>query len=538
MGAIVLKGATVYDPAHHAGPKTRDIWMDHGKIIRPGSTKKIDRTFSLAGDIVMPGGVEMHCHIVGPKVNFGRRFFPEFDPLDRFGPIHGTRATGRLFAGIGTTTAVDAAIPPLLARHAHLEMADTPLVDKACYLLFDNNHFVLDALRDQRTTELDAYLAWALHAGRGYGIKLVNPGGIENWKQISRKTLHELEEPVPGFGVSPHAIVRGLAAAADRMKLRHGVHIHCNNLGVPGNVQTTLATMKALDGARGHFAHIQFHSYGGTPNDPNSFRSAVAEIIDYIKDHPNISVDVGHIHPGRALSMTGDAPFSQVLHQLTGGRWYAADTEQESSCGVVPVEYRPQKSLVHAVQWAIGLEWYLLMPDPWRLAMTSDHPNGGAFTRYPEMIELLMSKDARREAMSQMPADLATRTQLADIDREYTLEEIAIITRAAPARLLGLDSKGHLGVGADADVAVYRPTEHVADMFSHPRYVFKSGQLVAENGEIRHEPLGQTFTIGPSYDEGVVPRIKEWFEKSYSIQFSHYAIGPTELPPPLQVETS
>ncbi|MBY0586481.1 formylmethanofuran dehydrogenase subunit A [bacterium] len=531
MGAIVLKGATLYDPSHEGGAQRRDLWIDRGKIVRPGSVKKVDRTFDLTGDIVMPGGVEMHCHIVGPKVNLGRRFFPEFDPDDRMGPIHGTRATGRLFAGIGTTTAVDAAIPPLLARHAHLEMTDTPLIDKACYLLFDNNHFVLDALRENRLSELDAYLGWTLSAARGYGIKLVNPGGIENWKQISRKTLHELEEPVPGFGVSPHTIVRGLAAAADRLKLRHSVHIHCNNLGVPGNVQTTLSTMKALDGARGHFAHIQFHSYGGSPDDPTSFCSAVPQLIEYVREHPNISVDVGHIHPGRALSMTGDAPFSQVLHQLTGGRWYAADAEQESSCGVLPIEYRPQKSLVHAVQWAIGLEWYLLMPDPWRLAMTSDHPNGGAFTRYPEMIELLMSRDARQEAMSRMPADLKSRTHLAEIDREYTLEEIAIITRGAPARLLGLDSKGHLGVGADADIAVYRPSSDHVRMFGEPRYVFKAGQLVAENGVIRAEPLGQTFTMNTGFDDGVVPRIKDWFEKSYSIQFSHYSLREEDFPP-------
>jgi formylmethanofuran dehydrogenase subunit A len=533
MGAIALTNAIVYDPANHQGPMVRDIWMDGGKIIPPGSTSKVDRTIDLDGDIVMPGGVEMHCHIVGPKVNLGRRFFPEFDPNDRFGPIHSTRATGRLFAGIGTTTAVDAAIPPLLARHAHLEMADTPLVDKACYLLFDNNHFVLDALRAESPSELDAYLGWGLAAARGYGIKIVNPGGIENWKQISRKTLHELDEPVPGFGVSPHGIVRGLSAAAERLGLRHGVHIHCNNLGIPGNVQTTLATMKALDGARGHFAHIQFHSYGGSPEDPTSFRSAVPQLVEYIENHPNVSIDVGHIHPGRALSMTGDAPFSQVLHQLTGGRWYAADAEQESSCGVLPVEYRPQKSLVHAVQWAIGLEWYLLMPDPWRLAMTSDHPNGGAFTRYPEMIALLMSKDARREAMSQMPKDLASRTTLAEIDREYSLEEIAIITRAAPARLLGLDSKGHLAIGADADVTVYRPLNDKVEMFGQPRYVFKAGQLVAERGEIRQEGPGQTFTFAARYDDGVLPRIQDWFERSYSVQFSHYPLREDELTPPI-----
>ena len=207
---------------------------------------------------------------------------------------------------------------------------------------------------------------------------------------------------------------------------------------------------------------------------------------------------------------------------------------------MLPIEYKPQKKLVHAVQWAIALEWYLLMEDPWRMAMTSDHPNGGAFTRYPEMIHLLMDKAARREAIAQMPADLAARSIVADLDREYSLHEIAIITRAAPARMLGLKTKGHLGPGADADVAVYLPSENRTEMFSRPKYVFKAGHLVAQDGEIKDEQWGRTFVTQPTVDPEGVVKIKQWFEKSYSLQFANYAIGPHEMKSmvPISVATS
>ena len=538
MPELRLKGGTVYDPVHDIKGEKRDLWIDKGRIVdAPPSGTKAHRTIDVTGYVVMPGGVEMHCHIAGPKVNIGRRFFPEFDPRNPLGPIHSTRATGRLFAGIGYTTAFDAAIPPLMARHAHLELNDTPIIDKGCYLLFDNNHYVLDALRENRLNDLDNYLGWAMQAARGFAVKLVNPGGVENWKEVSRKTLRELDEPVKEFGVSPRTIVRELASAVDRLGLPHAAHIHANNLGIPGNVKTTRQTMESLDGHRGHFAHLQFHSYAGHESDPASFASAVPELVEYIKAHPNITFDVGHIHPGQALSMTGDAPFSQVLHRLTGGRWYAADGEQESSCGVLPIEYKPQKKLVHAVQWAIALEWYLLMDDPWRMAMTSDHPNGGAFTRYPEMIHLLMDKAARREAIAQMPVDLASRSVVADLDREYSLHEIAIITRAAPARMLGLKSKGHLGPGADGDVAVYLPSDNRTEMFSRPKYVFKAGQLVAQEGEIKAEGFGRTFTSQPDFDAEAVGSIKQWFERSYSLQFANYGIGPNEFAPPTPISS-
>ncbi len=47
---------------------------------------------------------------------------------------------------------------------------------------------------------------------------------------------------------------------------------------------------------------------------------------------------------------------------------------------------------MHALQWAIGLEWYLLVEDPWRVAMSTDHPNGGSFLAYPQIIRLLMDR--------------------------------------------------------------------------------------------------------------------------------------------------
>jgi formylmethanofuran dehydrogenase subunit A len=44
----------------------------------------------------------------------------------------------------------------------------------------------------------------------------------------------------------------------------------------------------------------------------------------------------------------------------------------------VPITYK-EKSLVHALQWAIGLEWLLLVQDPWCIALSTDHPNGNSF---------------------------------------------------------------------------------------------------------------------------------------------------------------
>ena len=144
------------------------------------------------------------------------------------------------------------------------------------------------------------------------------------------------------------------------------------------------------------------------------------------------------------------------------------------------------EELVHALQWAIGLELFLLSRDPWRIVLSTDHPNGGSFLSYPQLIRLLMDRDFRNEQLRRANKQAMQRTVLLDdLDREYTLEEIAIITRAGPARLLGLRDKGHLGVGADADVTIYDDRADREEMFAAPRYVIKGGRVVVRDGELR-----------------------------------------------------
>jgi formylmethanofuran dehydrogenase subunit A len=112
--------------------------------------------------------------------------------------------------------------------------------------------------------------------------------------------------------------------------------------------------------------------------------------------------------------------------------------------------------------------------DPWRVAMSTDHPNGGSFLAYPQIIRLLMDRTHRQDVLKTVNPRVAEQSLLKDLDREYTLGEIAIITRAGPARMLGLSHKGHLGPGADADITIYSPHENRETMFELPKFVIKS----------------------------------------------------------------
>ena len=536
MSRLCIKGGHLVDPTHGVD-EVRDVWIDGGKVVAapddPGA--RADRTIDARGYVVMPGGVDVHCHIAGPKVTAARALRPERardqEGVHRanglrsgaMGDVPSTYSTGYKYAGLGYTTAVDAAVPPLGARHARLELADTPVIDKAFLALMGNNHYVMERVREGDRGGLRDYMAWLLGATGAYGVKIVNPGGVERWKQ-GGGNVSTLDDVIEYFEVTPRQILTGLAEAADALSLPHPVHVHGLNLGLPGCASTMVETMRALDGHRAHLAHAQFHSYGGTLEKPGRIDSQVTMLADYVNAHANLTVDVGQVIFGEATSMTADGAVGQFLHGVTGRKWLSTDVELETGCGVVPITY-DDKNHVHALQWAIGLEWFLRVDDPWKVAMSTDHPNGGSFLAYPEIIALLMDRGHRGDVLAKLPEKARARTGLAELDREYTLSEIATITRAGPARILGMADKGHLGVGADADVTIYLPHDDKRVMFSLPRYVLKGGEIALDDGEPREVADGRPLNVAPAYDDASLSRIKSFYDDRSTVRFANFGGG-------------
>ena len=157
-----------------------------------------------------------------------------------------------------------------------MEMGDTPIVDKGGYAMLGNDDFLLrlmDAGADQKL--INDYVAWIFHATQCIAIKVVNPGGISAFKFNARNL--DVDEPHPHYNVTPRDILATLTRALHELSIPHPLHVHASNLGIPGNVVSTLATMDAADGLPIHLTHIQFHSYG-TEGD-RKFSSAAARIV-------------------------------------------------------------------------------------------------------------------------------------------------------------------------------------------------------------------------------------------------------------------
>lgn len=526
---LLIKNGKVYDPLNGIEGEVKDIHIKDGKIVEKLEENEFE-VIDATGKIVAPANIDIHSHIAGPKVNSARLMRPEDhlrDPVKRKGNLRSgcgfsiptTFVTAYRYLLLGYGTVMDPAVPPIKARHAFEELEDMPVIDKGVFVLMGNNNILYYLIKKGDMKAAKLFAAWLLKSTGGYAIKVVNPGGTDSWKW--GKIFNSLQDETP-WGIKPKVVVELLNEVAEEFKLPHPVHLHTYNLGIPGNYKAVLETLSLFKDSRLHLTHLQFFSYGG--DSWSNFKSESVKVAEALSQCEGITADMGQIIFEETTTMTADTPWEFTLFKLVGGRWSSADVELETGGGIVPYRYR-MNNMVNAVQWAVGLELALLL-GPWKMLMTTDHPNGGPFYFYPEVIKWLTSAEARKEIIERLPPKVKKRIYLHTIDREFSLSEMIVMLSAAPAKVLGLRNKGHLGPGADADIVIYDAKETIYETLSSVNYLIKDGNIVVKGGEIVNADLeGKVIRVDTGVDDSALTReVQELFDKFYSVRFSNYKV--------------
>ena len=241
-----------------------------------------------------------------------------------------------------------------------------------------------------------------------------------------------------------------------------------------------IATIEAARGKPLHLAHLQFYSYGSRGQARLLFGGGAARRGSQFAN-PNVTVDVGQVMFRQTVTISLDVVRQYSAIDTASPKKSVIFDGDTNGAGIVPFNYR-SNNFYNAVQWAAGLELFLLINDPMRVFFTTDHPNGAPYTTYPDLFALIMSREERAKKLAELPEAAVELTTLPSITREYTFNEIATMTRVAPAKILGLPDRGHLGPGALADVAVYNDDRDRAAMFRFAHLVFKDGDLVVRDG--------------------------------------------------------
>jgi formylmethanofuran dehydrogenase subunit A len=524
---IRLKGGHIIDPANGRN-ETGDIYFDKGRIVEAPADPESVETYDVTGKIVMAGAIDIHSHIASGSVNLSRLLLAELHEGMEPHPGHlpfstarwSTYETGRLYAQMGYTTVVEPALLPPDGVNAHLQLADTPFIDRAALAVLGNEDFLLRLLRDgESETALDDYVAWNVAQAKCLGVKVINAGGAAAFKENVRS--FGLDDVVPSYGLTSRQILQPLLASVNRLGIPHPLHVHCNNLGMAGSFVTAIETMEAASGLPIHLAHLQFYGYG--TEGRRKFSSASALLAEAVAFHKNVTVDVGQVMFGQTVTVSAD-----VLRQYASRasampkKWILWEGDGNGG-GILPYRYEPT-SFYNAVQWAVGLELFLLIDDPWRVFFTTDHPNGAPFTTYPQILHLLMDAGERGRWIERLPKAAMQMSMLPQLTREYDLYEVAIMTRAAPARLLGLPDRGQLGIGAVADIAVYTDKADKTAMFEAADYVFKDGELIVEHGKAKPYRFGRTHYLRPAYDAQIETWLGKYYQSEYGIAADAFAV--------------
>ena len=197
-------------------------------------------------------------------------------------------------------------------------------------------------------------------------------------------------------------------------------------------------------------------------------------------------------------------------------KWICMDIECDGGCGLVPFRYR-DRNFVNALQWAIGLELFLLVEDPWRIFLTTDHPNGAPFTIYPQLIRLLMDRSLpRRHAGRRSTGRGGRRAPWASLDariqpgrdRHHHARRARPASSASPIAAISAP-------GAVADIAVYtRAGRQGARMFATPRLRVQGRPARRARRRARRDASGAPpMSARPEFDRAIERRLRDHFER-------------------------
>ena len=525
----------VFDPTQDLNGQKTDIYVDNGIIVKPNPSEfyKYKTVYDASDLIVMAGAIDIHSHIAGGNVNNARLLSPEIHSnflkqnlnrkknLPGFNSRWTSEGTGYRYAEMGFTTVVEPAVLPINSFLTHLELEKIPMIDKAGLAILGNDSFLLESMHKKKGQNfLNDYVAYTLNSTKCLGLKVINAGGAEFFKKGGE--TFNLDDVVPSYGVTSRQILTALNKANEDLKVKHPLHVHCNNLGVPGNIKTILETIKTAEGRRMHLAHVQFYGYDNAGK--RGFSSGSVQLAEAVNKNKNITVDVGQVMFKPTVTISSDILRQfEARNNANPKKWIINEVE-DGGGGIVPYQYK-SKNFVNSLQWLIGLEIFLMIKDPSKVFFTTDHPNGAPFTSYPELFRLLMDYEFRLEKISKINQESLKFSFLKDIKRTYSMYDIAIMTRSSPAKILGLKDRGSLKSGCIADISVYDPKKKIDQMFQSAKYVFKNGNEIVRNGKILKYFKSSTIAIDIKYEKSITKDLQNWINRFYSLDVDDFKVN-------------
>ncbi|MBN1827701.1 MAG: amidohydrolase family protein [Deltaproteobacteria bacterium] len=426
---LIIRNGTVVDPANNRCG-IFDVGIAAGRIAaveREIPASPSCKVYDAGGRLVMPGLVDTHVHLTPPRRSIGFK----------------------MLAQAGVTTALDCSglVPDIIEGMARNGSGINVAVLNR--LVPGDTVSVPNAGK----TEIESFIERSLLEG-ALGIKLL--GGH-----------------IP---LTPEATANAIELAN---RQRCYAAFHCGSTKNGSNLLGLQDALELTGENHLHICHVNAYCRGYTHSSPvwESYialrelaqrRRLVSEshIAPYNSCGARLDASVPRSHVTRASLIAGgyDPTAEGLKESVRNGH---CKVQRITETGVVYAD--PEEGL--ALLQRYNFEVMISFPVNHRstaFLMATEKDNGGRF------IVTALSTDG-----GGIPRNFLLSHGLSLVKFEaLTIEEFVTKSAWKPALMLGLHSKGHLGEGADADIAVVDYEEQRADL------VIAGGQIIAEQGEV------------------------------------------------------
>ncbi len=541
MSNLIIKNGIVFDPINNISGEKKDLLIESGKIVEKfkHTNSKDTKSIDASGKTVIPGAIDIHTHIASQQTNNIRLLGSKNKEFQQFWNGLTLDYLTKEYLKKGYTFIVEANVFPSLAKQTIFNFGQIPILDKAM-LINASNLWPLE-LEYQRgdIEKMSVFISDLLDLVKGFGLKIYNPFEAEEWD------FKEIRDDITTNGrlynFNALAVFRNMTKTIEQIGLHHSIHAHIdgyeseigelNAIKVLEDIKTQglkpsqSSQTKIKRSQIFHLAHASAYSF----NDDT-------KLINFFNSNDNFDLDLGFIsfNPINPLITSDRRLINKYLDKKKTPKKYPIIKGAFESEGDHFETFRTLKknNSEYCRLWSNALNLALRIKDKWKLQFSINFPNYAHLTDIPEILSWLLNKNSRNTFMENMNNEFKQDNPIFSIENIFSINDLIIITRASPAKSLGLgDIKGNLGIGADADINILNinlqekdsasQIDEIKKAFSDIDTVIKNGIIVKQGEKINLNHKGALYwskgTVNTQNYKKIMDKKKEFYKKYSSI---------------------
>jgi formylmethanofuran dehydrogenase subunit A len=534
MQKLLIKNGVVFDPLNGIEGETKDLLIEEGYFVENFSSNEDVKEIDATGKTVIPAGIDIHTHISSPALNWVRLLGKEIESFKESWNGLTLFQIAQDYIKNGYTFICEANVLPSLSKQTLFDFSNLPVLDTS-FLLNVSNLWPLEGEYLKNRTESAAiFIADLLSKTKAFGIKVYNPFESESWN------FNDLRENIESKGklydFSALDVYKTLVQVNELLDLPHSLHAHIegyeSKYGTK-NVKRILESIKSLDLKRKnsqkskreqifHLAHANSYYL----NESNS------ELIEFYNKNQDFDLDFGFLGFDEINPLiTSDRRLISNLRSNEDFNYKILSSAMEfEGDSYVSFRHFQKDNISHFNLWANAIHLALEVKNKWQLQLSLNFPHYSKLTNIPFISSFLLSGKARKKEFDSIKGNF--NHDLLNNNKELSFNDYVIITRASPAKSLGISHiKGNLGIAADGDVNIlnidmnnidpHNQYQQIIDALRDMEYVIKDGNVIKKDESYDFNFNGKTF-----YSEGntkfeeksqVLKKKKEFYQKYYSI---------------------